>query len=860
MGLGTKLHNSNINTITKQGFVNQTNPSTITVDPNYTGWKEYNNAFVYFKNGSYATDPKYGFAAISFFPNGNVKSTTVYTDGVKHKEDGPAHLEYDPMVKGLVIREEFYFGGRKYEFSYWRRKVEEAKKKAQASVKTDHEKWLETCPDANVFHKYDNNKEILYSKYDDMSGLQHSASGPAQVSFDTATGRMLKETYFLDGKIHREDGPAVVKYLYDGSGGVDIESIYYFKGVCFGKDSKLWNLAKYRDEHSRNLLTSIKMMDGKFTDIYLRKDQVLETFPQYTDKTMTNLAWFLETQYIKENTLNVEKINDRYVVWANISAKRAEATTWYGPGQVDFNPETGEFIKGTERYYYKGAVLQTKEEWFKRISTWENGIPEWLRHTELKAVGLDSMIVEETSTKEKAKSFVQNFLDNEKKKIAYVYEDNCYILIKENNQVFQKRIPLRPRLINDNTQLDMTWENEMGTYQMAEMVFGEGIKGTKICSKEQYLAAVASSNMPADSTKATEQMLKALKPGLAGISEEETANNVVDNAVDNLLKEIETNIPNIQEELNKLNGEVSTTEFVAEKLLGDNPLLSKRFRKMAGILEDAKESPEHKNLAKMVGGAMQPITLEKMLRDLPPDTKILTDKPRIFVQLGQTGKPEYVVDGIHVFHDPVAAGEYVNKTPVTSIITGAATAAAITGIASLPSDRGSMLDAVKATAFSDAREVAKRIAAEQIVKVVQSMLVQLLSANKTKKQQESIRQQISDMIASNNGRLFIGFVIGMFLPFLKQQLPEKYHELLEEMSQEFRVQSETEVATKLLDSMIGPTWDALKFTFSTFMNNPEQTGIRIKLDGDENPVLEPEQEEQEETTVAISSNKNNLLN
>jgi hypothetical protein len=852
MGLGTKLHNSNINTITKQGFVNQTNPSTITVDPNYTGWKEYNNAFVYFKNGSYATDPKYGFASISFFPNGNVKSTTVYTDGVKHKEDGPAHLEYDPMVKGLVIREEFYFGGRKYEFSYWRRKVEEAKRKAQASVKTDHEKWLETCPDANVFHKYDNDKEILYSKYDDMSGLQHSASGPAQVSFDAATGRMLKETYFLDGKIHREDGPAVVKYLYDGSGGVDIESIYYFKGACYGSDSRLWNLSKYRDKHAKNLLTSIKMMDGKFTEIYLRKDQLLETFPVYAEKNLSNLAWFLDQQHIKENMLNIEKLGDRYVAWANISSKRSEATSWYGPGQIDLNPETGELLKGTEKYYYKGVVLQTKEEWFKRISVIEKGIPVWLRHTELKAAGLENEIVHESTTKEKAKEFVQSFLDNEKKKIAYVYEDNCYILVKENNQVFQKRIPLRPRLINDNTQLDMGWENETGTYQMAEMVFGEGIKGTKICSKEAYLAAVTNSNIAINSTKATEQILKALKSDAA-----KTAEEAADNAVGDLLKDVDAIMPNIEEELKKLKDGESKSEFIMNKLIHN--------KRLFGILEENKDSPEHKkaskNMDEVAKNVIQPATLEKMLKDLPPDTKILTDKPRIFVQLGQAGKPEYIVDDILVFHDPVAAGEYVSKTPVSSIITGAATAAAITGIASLPSDRGSMLDTVKATAFSDAREVAKRIAAEQIVKVVQSMLVQLLSANKTKKQQESIRQQISDMIASNNGRLFIGFVIGMFLPFLKQQLPEKYHELLEEMSQEFRVQSETEVATKLLDSMIGPTWDALKFTFSTFMNNPEQTGIRIKLDGDENPVLEPKrEEEQEEITAAISSNKNNLLN
>jgi UPF0755 protein len=53
---------------------------------------------------------------------------------------------------------------------------------------------------------------------------------PAQYSFDCDTGKLLKTVYMVAGRIHRTDGPAVLKYSYDGDA-AGVEDQYYYKDL-----------------------------------------------------------------------------------------------------------------------------------------------------------------------------------------------------------------------------------------------------------------------------------------------------------------------------------------------------------------------------------------------------------------------------------------------------------------------------------------------------------------------------------------------------------------------------------------------------------------------------------------------------
>jgi len=64
---------------------------------------------------------------------------------------------------------------------------------------------------------YYDNGNIMFLKYY-LDGKRHREDGPAFVSYDYKTGSIVEvEAYYINGKHHREDGPAIIYYDEDGN-------------------------------------------------------------------------------------------------------------------------------------------------------------------------------------------------------------------------------------------------------------------------------------------------------------------------------------------------------------------------------------------------------------------------------------------------------------------------------------------------------------------------------------------------------------------------------------------------------------------------------------------------------------------
>lgn len=99
---------------------------------------------------------------------------------------------------------------------------------------------------------------------------------------------------------------------------------------------------------------------------------------------------------------------------------------------------------------------------------------------------------------------------------------------------------------------------------------------------------------------------------------------------------------------------------------------------------------------------------------------------------------------------------------------------------------------------SDAEIVAKRIAAEKIIILVQKLMASLL--HKTKKFSKT---DVEKFFNSVYGKAVIGVSASFVLKSLNNKFDSRYSFILEEISEELRVSSETEIASELVEKLAG---------------------------------------------------------
>lgn len=131
----------------------------------------------------------------------------------------------------------------------------------------------------------------------------------------------------------------------------------------------------------------------------------------------------------------------------------------------------------------------------------------------------------------------------------------------------------------------------------------------------------------------------------------------------------------------------------------------------------------------------------------------------------------------------------------------------------------------------DSKLVVKRTVARKIVKIISGMFVSMLSVGKIKKQQVSLRSNIEKFLSTRDGEAILGIMLGSLLPLVLNQLPQKYHSIATEMSQEFRVEGMTHFTTLLADFVTGPMFQTAKSSMIDILEeaSSEKSQIRVEL-------------------------------
>lgn len=161
------------------------------------------------------------------------------------------------------------------------------------------------------------------------------------------------------------------------------------------------------------------------------------------------------------------------------------------------------------------------------------------------------------------------------------------------------------------------------------------------------------------------------------------------------------------------------------------------------------------------------------------------------------------------------------------------------------------------TLKNDAKLVAKRVAARKVVNVTRDLLVSMLSAGKTKKEANNIKNTVGSMLQTENGKAILGFMLGSMLPLILAQLPTKYHSIATEMAQEFRVEGMAHFGTILADFITGPAFQTAKDLITNALDEAVETketitGIRVMPD---DMKSEENLDKQAATVAAMANNK-----
>lgn len=115
---------------------------------------------------------------------------------------------------------------------------------------------------------------------------------------------------------------------------------------------------------------------------------------------------------------------------------------------------------------------------------------------------------------------------------------------------------------------------------------------------------------------------------------------------------------------------------------------------------------------------------------------------------------------------------------------------------------GSNANKLKEIIVSDSVEVYKRITVSKISKLIQDILIHVISAAAPKNKKQ-VHSQLESFFKSEKGKALIQIIGGTSLPFVLNHIPEKYREYISIASDELRIQGETQIALEIIDSFSG---------------------------------------------------------
>lgn len=590
-----------------------------------------------------------------------------------------------------------------------------------------------------------------------------SVLGVAVVKFGI-DGNLKTEEFREKGHRHKTDGPAVVEYSSSGS---PIKEDYYLQGINYSYSGYLTKVSslpidKYFTTPDGKQRIKITELEKAFGGI-LKKD---------SNGNITNIRPLTSTEKDGYGTINYSILNpdtiylNENLVFTN-RYDGVSANSWV------ITP-TGELTQ--PRYY---------EEPYKRIVNWdmsilkprnsETAVPLWIELREFSQLGIKpGTSIPEYSTSQLA-GVLQEYLspfNKTQSTLSYVYQDNFFHVVKDsaNSIVYEKRIPLRPKFIKDNIELDISWESEPTTFQKAGYVAGITSRAIPISKLEFETVCRQYSNPATPPAK----IIQTVSSGSASNTQP-----VLNNS-GSYTSFVGTNAQQVIYNSGSSQTKVETPTLSQKSFEAIKSELSKIGIELVG--EKAEDGEiKYKALGfKKIGDVYPTITAESMVTAQP-----MTISP---------GNLLYSVS--YDLPGTLSPKETNTESKLTQL------------------------------AKSDAKEVAKRITAKQITLFVHNMLIEFMT-----KKQKKAKSEIESFFASEKGKVLLGFAVGATIPLITEYFPEKYREALLEIGSEFRVQAETEVTLGFTETAISPFLAELGTGLASFElfsgNNAEKVRVDV---------------------------------
>lgn len=612
--------------------------------------------------------------------------------------------------------------------------------------------------------------------------------GVAVVKF-SVDGNLKTEEFREKGHRHRLDGPAVVEYSLNGG---TLKEEYYINGINYDYTTYQAKAKAAAPKPTYlefgKLKININSLESAFGDS-LKKD---------ANGNITNVRLLKESKKsygsIRYDLLDKETIYVNHnMVFRNVYDPIKPCVYSFDTNGIVDNPE----------YYTEphSRVDNWKSAVFKPNPKSTTGVPLWIEFHEFPQLGLTKdVVVQEYKTAAALKLVLDDFMSpfNKSPSLFYVYQDNFFYVLKDhaNNLIYEKRIPLRPSLAKNDTEIDMSWESEPTTYLKAGYVAGVTSKPVSI-SKEEFMRS--------------HQIL----------TKQKTA--IVQNA-----SPITAQVPTVQ---------VASPDFIGKET----------FSKIAV------------ELGKMGYNVVPSVGKDGSI-ELKFEPTILNGSGSMasapFLDSGSMSK---VWDSESKLSIPllVSGAAPIGQQQVNLYVTSTVDAKDISNLfekkAPSPPQQNKFIQVAK----SDAKEVAKRIAAKQVTSFVHDMLVNFLT-NKQKK----AKTEIENFLMSEKGKVLLGFAVGATIPLITNHFPEKYREALMEIGSEFRVQAETEVAVEITDNVISPFLAQLGTGLSAFEvfsgNNAEKVRVDVGESLTASPTSSIEDEAELLEKIEVEKNQKTL--
>lgn len=616
----------------------------------------------------------------------------------------------------------------------------------------------------------------LYAHYKNGHYENDPALGVSIVRYDYS-GNLLEEQSRVNGVNHSDDGPAQV--VYDNSGAVK-ESKWWLNGISVSAAEH----EKYR-LNKQSTTVDIKIADGSIKKI---NKKVLENIKKHLKDSIEitpsgdvlNLSMVSTAGLNSKNKEALEK-TAKFIYDEKENLVYSRKKNFFGPVQLTFNSDGSVHLP---TYALEDNVGINQFQWKAQLCLLENGLPKWVRHTQLENYGFDAKQTFVPLTKDQEQKVGYEALSKDHPvRFSYVGSDSIlYLIFKDPSEpgvFYEKSIPTYA-LFKDSDRvatLNTDFESRHDTYKRAKYITTNGRLEIKVvesitAKKFQEVADKVNSlnNVNGIEKKPivpTEQVDKFI----AEISE-----NVVKKLESEMLKQVKegkeaeeitlADIQMLKDNVEKINKMLSSIQ------LNDNGEIKTEIPHPSKVLD-----PKLWDIIKTM-----PTTQKVIPYELAQNATMTTNKVNVFSDMSIKLDTELIAE---------------MKSEVKS--------------------ENKLVQTVK----SDAVEVAKRIAANKIVSLINDLIIKTMIQKVGGRHKSSLLK----FFESTNGKAFVGIATGIMLPLLADKLPEQYRPYLNEMADEFRVSGETDIVSQLAEFAAGPLFssvaDSLK-TLDLFSgNNPE---------------------------------------